>query len=112
MPAAIDGRTAAPHSQTLSRGIRILEILADAREPLSIDELSQRLGVHRSVAYRLLRTLEHHRLTVRDALSELIGARTTRGVVEDENGDGRRLLTLDAIEALSGGASATGSARG
>jgi len=52
------------------------------------------------------------RLTVRDALSELIGARTTRGVVEDENGDGRRLLTLDAIEALSGGASATGSARG
>jgi osmoprotectant transport system ATP-binding protein len=52
------------------------------------------------------------RLTVRDALSELIGARTTRGVVEGENGDGRRLLTLDAIEALSGGASAAGSARG
>ncbi|MGR2751896.1 IclR family transcriptional regulator [Agromyces arachidis] len=57
----------APPSQTLSRGIRILEILADAREPLSIDDLAQRLGVHRSVAYRLLRTLEHHRLTVRDA---------------------------------------------
>src|SRR3712207_3573778 len=36
------------------------------------------------------------RLTVRDALSELIGAGTTRGVVE---GDGEeRLLTLDAIE--------------
>ena len=52
------------------------------------------------------------RLTVRDALSELIGARSTRGVVAGENGDGRRLLTLDAIEALSGGASAAGSARG
>jgi osmoprotectant transport system ATP-binding protein len=52
------------------------------------------------------------RLTVRDALSELIGARTTRGVVAGENGDGQRLLTLDAIEALSGGAPAAGSARG
>lgn len=54
-------------SQTLSRGIRILEILGDERGPLSIDEISARLGVHRSIAYRLLRTLEDHRLVVRDA---------------------------------------------
>ncbi len=38
-------------------------------------------------------------LTVRDALSEIIGAGTTRGVVE-QNGE-RRLLTLEAIEALT-----------
>ncbi|WP_313356813.1 helix-turn-helix domain-containing protein [Microbacterium sp.] len=57
--------TAAPASQTLSRGIRILEILADG--PLSIDDLATRLEVHRSVAYRLLRTLEDHRLVARDA---------------------------------------------
>jgi len=76
MAAATAEPTAAPHSQTLSRGIRILEILADAREPLSIDELAQRLEVHRSVAYRLLRTLEHHRLTVRDARGRIaLGAR-------------------------------------
>jgi len=76
MAAATAKPTAAPHSQTLSRGIRILEILADAREPLSIDELAQRLEVHRSVAYRLLRTLEHHRLTVRDARGRIaLGAR-------------------------------------
>jgi DNA-binding IclR family transcriptional regulator len=55
----------APASQTLSRGIRILEILADG--PLSIDDLAARLEVHRSIAYRLLRTLEDHRLVVRDA---------------------------------------------
>ena len=79
MPAETEGTTPAPHSQTLSRGIRVLEILADAREPLSIDELAQRLGVHRSVAYRLLRTLEHHRLTVRDARGRIIlGARLAR----------------------------------
>lgn len=55
----------APASQTLSRGIRILELLAD--EPLTIDEIATRLDVHRSIAYRLLRTLEDHRLVDRDA---------------------------------------------
>src|SRR6185312_15125652 len=54
------GRAVAPASQTLSRGIRILELLGDAGEPLTIDEVARRLGVHRSVGYRLLRTLEDH----------------------------------------------------
>jgi len=64
MPAA---RRDAPASQTLSRGIRILEVLADAREPLAIDEIARRLELHRSIVYRLLRTLEDHGLVVRDA---------------------------------------------
>jgi DNA-binding IclR family transcriptional regulator len=65
-----------PGSQTLGRGIRILEILAEAREPLTIDALAKQLGVHRSIAYRLLRTLEDHRLVVRDASGRLaLGAR-------------------------------------
>lgn len=55
-----------PASQTLSRGIRVLELLADAPHPLTIDELAARLEVHRSIAYRLLRTLEDHRLVSRD----------------------------------------------
>ncbi|WP_026818066.1 IclR family transcriptional regulator [Arthrobacter castelli] len=53
------------HSQTLSRGIRALEILADAQAPMSIAELSSALGVHRSIAYRILRTLEDHSLLMR-----------------------------------------------
>ena len=57
----------APASQTLSRGIRILELLADARTPLTIDELAAGLQVHRSVAYRLLRTLEDHGLVTRQS---------------------------------------------
>jgi osmoprotectant transport system ATP-binding protein len=41
-------------------------------------------------------------LTVRDALSEMIGAGSTSGIVEgDNNGGGRRLLTLDDIEKLT-----------
>jgi DNA-binding IclR family transcriptional regulator len=58
-------------SQTLSRGIRMLEILAAADRNLSIDELAGALGVHRSVAYRLLRTLEDHGLVTRDASGRL-----------------------------------------
>lgn len=56
----------APASQTLSRGIRILEVLADARRALAIEEIAVTLGVHRSIAYRLVRTLEHHALVTRD----------------------------------------------
>jgi DNA-binding IclR family transcriptional regulator len=62
-----DAPEAAPPSQTLSRGIRVLELLADAREALTIDDVARGLDVHRSIAYRLLRTLEHHGLVVRDA---------------------------------------------
>ncbi|HEU4755026.1 MAG TPA: helix-turn-helix domain-containing protein [Agromyces sp.] len=58
-------------SQTLSRGIRALEILADADRNLSIDEVAAGLAVHRSVAYRLLRTLEDHGLVARDASGRL-----------------------------------------
>ncbi|QIN78641.1 betaine/proline/choline family ABC transporter ATP-binding protein [Rubrobacter marinus] len=44
------------------------------------------------------------RLTVRDALSALMGAGVGRGVVEGEGG--RRLLTMEAIEGLTRGARA------
>ncbi|MGA9873658.1 MAG: helix-turn-helix domain-containing protein, partial [Rhodococcus sp. (in: high G+C Gram-positive bacteria)] len=68
--------TSAPASQTLSRGIRILEMLADARNPLAIEDLATGLGVHRSIAYRLLRTLEDHGLAVRDGAGRAaLGAR-------------------------------------
>lgn len=68
--------TQPPASQTLSRGIRILEILAEAREPLTIDEVAAALEVHRSIAYRLVRTLEDHALVSRDAAGRLVlGAR-------------------------------------
>lgn len=53
-------------SQTLDRGLRALEVLADAGEALSISQLAQRLGVHRSNAYRILRTLEEHRFVMRN----------------------------------------------
>lgn len=63
-PASETGPTAG--SQTLSRGLRALELLAEAESPMSIAELAAGLDVHRSNAYRILRTLEQHRFVVRD----------------------------------------------
>ena len=92
----------APASQTLSRGIRILEVLAEAREPLSIDEIARRLDVHRSVAYRLLRTLEDHGLTERDAAGRIeLGARLAAlaaGVAHDLQAEALPELTAVANE--------------
>lgn len=59
------GGKAVVGSQTLSRGIQILETLATAGGPLWIDDVAAHLGVHRSVAYRLIRTLEAHGLVQR-----------------------------------------------
>ncbi|MFC8598168.1 MULTISPECIES: IclR family transcriptional regulator [unclassified Isoptericola] len=90
----------APPSQTLSRGIRILETLADAREPLTIDDVAARLDVHRSIAYRLLRTLEHHGLVVRDANGHVaLGARMAAlaaGVAHDLQAEALPELTAVA----------------
>lgn len=54
-----------PHSQTLDRGIRVLETLAEVARPMSVGEVAAALDVHRSIVYRILRTLEDHRLVTR-----------------------------------------------
>lgn len=54
-------------SQTLDRGLRVLKLLAETDHGLTVTELSRRLGVNRTVVYRLLATLEQHSLVRRDA---------------------------------------------
>lgn len=54
-------------NQTLDRGLRALEYIAESGDAPSIDELAITLGLHRSITYRLVRTLEDHGLTTRDA---------------------------------------------
>lgn len=43
----------------LSRGLRVLEIIAEAGTPLTIAEIGKKLGVSRSSAFRITYTLEH-----------------------------------------------------
>lgn len=57
-----DMQKGSSYAQTLGRGLRVLEVLAASSQPLSLPELSSRLAVHRSVAYRLVRTLIDHGL--------------------------------------------------
>ena len=77
-------------------------MLADARGPLTIDQVAERLGVHRSVAYRLLRTLEDHGLVTRDAGGRVaLGARMAAlaaGVAHDLQAEALPELTAAANE--------------
>jgi DNA-binding IclR family transcriptional regulator len=58
--------------QTLSRGLQMLETLAKSEAPLSIDELGSALQVHRSIAYRLYRTLDAHRYVTRESTGKIV----------------------------------------
>lgn len=53
-------------AQTLARGVRVLEVLAQSTDGLTITELSARLEINRTVVYRLVATLEQHALVRRD----------------------------------------------
>ncbi|MBD8042663.1 helix-turn-helix domain-containing protein [Arthrobacter sp. Sa2BUA2] len=93
---------AGSQSQTLSRGIQALELLADSEAPLSIAELSAGLGVHRSIAYRILRTLEAHSLVMRDDAGRVSAApglaALARGVSRDLQSAALPELTVVANE--------------
>lgn len=54
-------------NQTLARGLRVLLAIADAKEGLSVQEVAELLGVHRSIAYRLLQTLADYGLAARNS---------------------------------------------
>lgn len=54
-------------SQTLARGLRMLELLADRPRGTSVAELAEQLGVGRTVAYRLVATLVEQRFAQKNA---------------------------------------------
>ena len=57
--------TRASTVQTLDRGLRLLELLAEADEGLTVAEVASRMGIHRAAAYRLVTTLEGRHYVVR-----------------------------------------------
>jgi DNA-binding IclR family transcriptional regulator len=67
----VSGRSAsspspASYSQTLDRGLRALEVLAEHPDGLSVSELAAALDTHRAGVYRLLGSLGDHHLVRRD----------------------------------------------
>ncbi|ORV08606.1 IclR family transcriptional regulator [Mycobacterium celatum] len=49
-------------SQTLARGLTALQLVAEAPTGLSVQQVADGVGVHRTIAYRLLGTLAEFRL--------------------------------------------------
>jgi DNA-binding IclR family transcriptional regulator len=56
---------AAVGSQTLARGLLALQLVAAQPQGLAVQEVAQRLGVHRTIAYRILVTLAEFHLVVK-----------------------------------------------
>lgn len=54
-------------SQTLDRGLTVLELLARTPEGMTITEIAGALGIGRTVVYRLVVTLERHSLVRRSS---------------------------------------------
>ncbi|WP_082945368.1 IclR family transcriptional regulator [Mycobacterium sp. E2733] len=52
-------------SQTLARGLTALQMVADAPGGLTVQQLADQVGVHRTIAYRLLTTLADFRLVAK-----------------------------------------------
>ena len=91
-------------SLTLSRGITLLEYVCAVETAPSIGQVAEHLGVHRSAAYRLLRTLEAHYLVRRDEAGKIHPAagltNLARGVENSLQTVGLPVMTkiADALE--------------
>ncbi len=58
---------AAETSQTLDRGLRVLGVLSESPDGLTVTEVAAAIRVSRTVTYRLIVTLERHALVRRSA---------------------------------------------
>lgn len=61
-PAAGPG---APGSQTLARGLNALQLVASSPTGLTVAQVADDIGVHRTIAYRLLSTLAQFRFVAK-----------------------------------------------
>src|SRR3984893_15925812 len=57
--------TTAPGSQTLARGLNALQLVAEAPAGLTVQQVADGVGVHRTIAYRLLGTLSQFRFVAK-----------------------------------------------
>jgi DNA-binding IclR family transcriptional regulator len=57
--------TTTPGSQTLARGLNALQLVADAPAGLTVQQVADGIGVHRTIAYRLLGTLAQFRFVAK-----------------------------------------------
>jgi DNA-binding IclR family transcriptional regulator len=93
-------------SKTLHSGLRVLELLSAHPDGLTVTEIADGIGVHRTVAHRFVRTLEAHRLVRRDRAKRI---RPGAGLVPLAEPVERDLRTIaqPLLEELADGCGAT-----
>jgi DNA-binding IclR family transcriptional regulator len=90
----------APGSQTLARGLTVLQVVATSRRGLTVQEVAAHIGVHRTIAHRLLSTLAQFRLVAKgeDGRFRSAAALAVLGASFDNN---VRQLSLPTLRALA-----------
>lgn len=89
-----------PGSQTLARGLTALDVVAATPTGLSAQQVADHIGVHRTIAYRLLTTLTQFRLIAKgeDGRYRPAAKLATLGASFDNN---LRQLCLPRLRALA-----------
>jgi len=92
--------TTVPGSQTLARGLNALQLVADAPSGLSVQQVADGIGVHRTIAYRLLATLSQFRFVAKgeDGRYRPAAGLAVLGASFDRN---VRQLSLPTLRALA-----------
>lgn len=100
MPGAVDGANGAPGSQTLARGLAALQAVAEAPKVLTVQQVADHIGVHRTIVYRLLNTLAAARLVAKgdDGRYRPAAALAVLGAAFDNN---MRQLSLPTLRTLA-----------
>jgi DNA-binding IclR family transcriptional regulator len=87
-------------SQTLARGLTALQMVADSPSGLTAQQLADLIGIHRTIAYRLLTTLAEFRLVAKgeDGRYRPAAGLAVLGASFDRN---VRQLSLPTLRALA-----------
>jgi DNA-binding IclR family transcriptional regulator len=87
-------------SQTLARGLNALQLVADAPSGLTVQQIADGVGVHRTIAYRLLATLTQFRFVAKgeDGRYRPAAGLAVLGASFDRN---VRQLSLPTLRALA-----------
>ncbi|MFF5989297.1 IclR family transcriptional regulator [Prauserella flavalba] len=93
-------------SKTLHNGLQILELLVQHPQGLSLTDIAEGIGVHRTVAHRLVRTLEAHQLCRRDRFKRISLAAGLVRLAEPVEQD-LRTLARPLLEELTDATQAT-----
>ncbi|WP_370499742.1 IclR family transcriptional regulator [Mycolicibacterium sp. jd] len=99
-PGPATAGAGAPGSQTLARGLNALQLVAKSPTGLTVGQVAEDIGVHRTIAYRLLSTLAQYRFVAKgeDGRYRSAAALAVLGASFDNN---VRQLCVPTLRALA-----------